>query len=55
MIVSSSPALNPAIEEEEKDIAGSLAATSLVAGLAGGSLASFVVRWLMTGGNPLVS
>jgi len=54
MILSSSPTLNPAIEEEEKDIAGTLAAFCLVAGLAMGSIASFAVRWLMRGGNPFV-
>ena len=49
MILSSSPALNPAIAEEEKDIAGTLAAFCLVAGLAGGSVSSFGVNWLIRG------
>jgi equilibrative nucleoside transporter 1/2/3 len=50
MMLSSSPTLNPAIEEEEKDVAGTLAAFCLVAGLAMGSIASFAVRWLVRGG-----
>jgi equilibrative nucleoside transporter 1/2/3 len=45
MITASTPALNGAIGEDEKDVAGSLAAFCLVAGLAGGSLASFGVAW----------
>jgi equilibrative nucleoside transporter 1/2/3 len=49
MITASSPALNPRIEEEEKDVAGTLAAFCLVAGLAGGSLCSFGVTWLVRG------
>jgi solute carrier family 29 (equilibrative nucleoside transporter), member 1/2/3 len=50
MIVSSSPVLNPRIKDSEKDIAGTLAAFCLVAGLAMGSIASFAVRGLMRGG-----
>jgi equilibrative nucleoside transporter 1/2/3 len=49
MITASSPALNPRIVEEEKDVAGTLAAFCLVAGLAGGSLCSFGVTWLVSG------
>ncbi|WWD15728.1 hypothetical protein CI109_100150 [Kwoniella shandongensis] len=45
MIVASSPALNPKLEEDEKDVAGTLASFCLVAGLAGGSLSSFAVTW----------
>ncbi|OWT42198.1 solute carrier family 29 (equilibrative nucleoside transporter), member 1/2/3 [Cryptococcus neoformans] len=43
MIVSSSPNLNPRIKEDERDVAATLASFCLVAGLAGGSLASFAV------------
>jgi equilibrative nucleoside transporter 1/2/3 len=50
MILASSPTLNPKISDEEKDIAGTLAAFCLVAGLAGGSICSFGVNWLV-GGN----
>lgn len=46
MILASAPALNTAIAEEEKDVAGTLAAFCLVAGLAGGSIASFIVMTL---------
>lgn len=49
MILASSPALNPALAEEEKDVAGTLAAFCLVAGLAGGSVCSFGVNWLVRG------
>ncbi|WVQ78261.1 hypothetical protein IAT38_000345 [Cryptococcus sp. DSM 104549] len=45
MIVASSPALNPRIKEDERDVAATLASFCLVAGLAGGSLASFAVTW----------
>lgn len=49
MIFASSPKLNPAISEDEKDIAGTLAAFSLVAGLAMGSLCSFGVNYVING------
>lgn len=49
MILSSSPSLNPKISDDEKDVAGTLAAFCLVAGLAGGSLASFGVSYLVSG------
>jgi equilibrative nucleoside transporter 1/2/3 len=49
MITASSPQLNPAISEDEKDIAGTLAAFSLVSGLALGSLASFAVNYFING------
>jgi equilibrative nucleoside transporter 1/2/3 len=49
MIHASSPALNPAISEDEKDIAGTLAAFSLVSGLAVGSLCSFAVNYIING------
>ncbi|EKD04348.1 nucleoside transporter [Trichosporon asahii var. asahii CBS 8904] len=51
MIFASSPELNPVIGEEEKDLAGTLAAFSLVAGLAFGSLCSFAVNYAING-NP---
>jgi hypothetical protein len=47
MIIASSPSLNPAIEEDEKDVAGSLAGFCLTGGLVGGSLASFIVGWIV--------
>jgi hypothetical protein len=47
MIIASSPSLNPAIEHDEKEIAGSLAGFCLTGGLVVGSLASFVVGWFM--------
>ncbi|ORY25751.1 nucleoside transporter-domain-containing protein [Naematelia encephala] len=47
MILAPSPALNPRVAEEEKDVAGSLAAFCLVAGLAVGSLCSFGVGALV--------
>lgn len=47
MIIASSPSLNPAIEEDEKDVAGSLAGFCLTGGLVGGSLASFIVGWVV--------
>jgi equilibrative nucleoside transporter 1/2/3 len=50
MILASSPTLNPLIREEEKDISGSLAGFCLTAGLALGSVASFLVRWIVRGG-----
>lgn len=53
MILASSPALNPRIMDEEKDVAGTLAAFCLVAGLAGGSVLSFGVSY-MVGGSALV-
>lgn len=49
MILASSPALNPKISDDEKDVAGTLAAFCLVAGLAGGSVCSFGVNWLVRG------
>ena len=49
MILASSPTLNPRIADEEKDVAGTLAAFCLVAGLAGGSISSFGVNWLVRG------
>jgi equilibrative nucleoside transporter 1/2/3 len=49
MILASSPALNPRIADEEKDIAGTLAAFCLVAGLAAGSICSFGASWLVSG------
>ena len=51
MIVASSPELNPSISDSEKDVAGTLAAFCLVAGLAGGSVLSFGVNYLVRG-NP---
>ncbi|WVN85188.1 uncharacterized protein L203_100333 [Cryptococcus depauperatus CBS 7841] len=45
MIISSSPSLNPRIKDEERDVAATLASFCLVAGLAGGSLASFASTW----------
>ena len=51
MIVASTPEMNPRISHDEKDVAGTLAAFCLVAGLAGGSLLSFGVNWLVRG-NP---
>ncbi|WWC85263.1 uncharacterized protein L201_000125 [Kwoniella dendrophila CBS 6074] len=47
MIVASSPEMNKRIEEDERDIAGTLASFCLVAGLAGGSAASFLVAYLI--------
>ena len=49
MILASSPGLNARITDEEKDVAGTLAAFCLVAGLAGGSICSFGVNKLVTG------
>jgi equilibrative nucleoside transporter 1/2/3 len=49
MMFASSPELNPAITEDEKDIAGTLAAFSLVSGLAIGSLCSFGVSHAISG------
>jgi equilibrative nucleoside transporter 1/2/3 len=49
MIYASSPAHNPAISEDEKDIAGTLAAFSLVSGLTLGSLCSFAVNYYING------
>ncbi len=49
MILASSPSLNHSIAEDEKDVAGTLAAFCLVAGLAGGSVCSFGVNWLVRG------
>ena len=49
MITASSPALNPGVEESEKDVAGTMAGFCLVAGLAGGSVASFGVNWFVRG------
>jgi equilibrative nucleoside transporter 1/2/3 len=49
MITASSPALNPGIEESDKDVAGTMAGFCLVAGLAGGSVASFGVNWFVRG------
>lgn len=51
MIFASSPELNPVIGDEEKDLAGTLAAFSLVSGLALGSLCSFAVNYAING-NP---
>jgi hypothetical protein len=48
MILASSPSLNPMIKESEKDVSGSLAGFCLTAGLAVGSMASFLVRWIET-------
>ncbi|WWC61367.1 uncharacterized protein I303_103948 [Kwoniella dejecticola CBS 10117] len=47
MIVASSPELNKRIEDNERDVAGTLASFCLVAGLAGGSAASFLVTYLI--------
>jgi equilibrative nucleoside transporter 1/2/3 len=47
MIIASSPSLNPAIEEDEKDVAGSLAGFCLTGGLVLGSLASFIIGWIV--------
>lgn len=49
MIKASSPQLNPAIADEERDLAGTLAAFSLVFGLAVGSLSSFAVNYVIKG------
>jgi equilibrative nucleoside transporter 1/2/3 len=49
MILASSPTLNSEINDEEKDVAGTLAAFCLVAGLAGGSVLSFGVTRLVGG------
>ncbi|WVQ70358.1 uncharacterized protein L199_008585 [Kwoniella botswanensis] len=49
MIVASSPELNKRIEEDERDVAGTLASFCLVTGLAIGSAASFVVASLVKG------
>ena len=49
MILASSPSLNEVIEGDEKDVAGTLAAFCLVAGLAGGSLCSFGMNWWVRG------
>ncbi|BEJ01018.1 hypothetical protein CcaverHIS631_0508750 [Cutaneotrichosporon cavernicola] len=49
MMLASSPELNPAIAEDEKDIAGTLAAFSLVSGLAFGSLCSLGVSHVISG------
>ncbi|WRT66915.1 uncharacterized protein IL334_003880 [Kwoniella shivajii] len=47
MIVASSPEFNKRIEEDERDVAGTLASFCLVAGLAIGSAASFgVSAWI---------
>ena len=43
MIVSSTPALNPVLEEDEKDVAGTMGVFCLMAGLTLGSMASFGV------------
>ncbi|WVQ98536.1 hypothetical protein IAU59_005662 [Kwoniella sp. CBS 9459] len=48
MIVASSPHLNAKLDEDERDVAGTLASFCLVAGLAGGSLASFGTSWFMS-------
>ncbi|OCF38777.1 hypothetical protein I317_07433 [Kwoniella heveanensis CBS 569] len=50
MIVASSPQLNAKLDEDERDVAGTLTSFCLVAGLAGGSLASFGTSWLMSRG-----
>lgn len=49
MMFASSPDHNPAITDDEKDIAGTLAAFSLVSGLATGSLCSFAVTYAISG------
>ncbi|WOO81481.1 Equilibrative nucleoside transporter 3 [Vanrija pseudolonga] len=51
MITASSPQLNPAITDDEKDLAGTLAGFSLVSGLFIGSLCSFGVNYIING-NP---
>ncbi|KAL1411186.1 hypothetical protein Q8F55_002137 [Vanrija albida] len=51
MITASSPQLNPAITDDEKDLAGTLAGFSLVSGLFIGSLCSFGVNFIING-NP---
>jgi equilibrative nucleoside transporter 1/2/3 len=43
MIVSSTPALNPILKEDEKDVAGTMGVFCLMAGLTLGSMASFGV------------
>lgn len=47
MVLASSPLLNPLLAEDEKELSGTLAGFCLTAGLAVGSLASFVVGSLM--------
>jgi len=49
MILASSSSLNPLIKESEKDVSGSLAGFCLTAGLAVGSMASFLVTWIVRG------
>jgi equilibrative nucleoside transporter 1/2/3 len=44
MIVSSTPALNPRLEDDEKDVAGTMGVFCLMAGLTIGSMASFGVN-----------
>ena len=44
MIVSSTPALNPKLDEDEKDVAGTMGVFCLMAGLTLGSMASFGVN-----------
>jgi len=50
MILASSPTLNPLVKETDKDVSGALAGFCLTAGLAVGSMMSFLVRWIVRGG-----
>lgn len=49
IIVSSTPELNPRLEEDEKDVAGTLGVFCLMAGLTLGSMASFGVNQAVRG------
>ena len=49
MVLASAPHLNTRITDEEKDVAGTLAAFCLTAGLAIGSVLSFAVNWIISG------
>jgi len=47
--MSSTPALNPRLEESEKDVAGTMGVFCLMAGLTVGSMASFGVNHAVRG------
>lgn len=49
IIVSSTPELNPKLEDDEKDVAGTLGVFCLMAGLTLGSMASFGVNHAVRG------
>lgn len=49
IIVSSTPELNPGLDEDEKDVAGTLGVFCLMAGLTLGSMASFGVNHAVRG------